>query len=211
MEMALPNWREAKEGRDPIAEKRMARVNAEMPGLPSVQGDGPESNCAFGGRRGAVRSTLPRWNAKPETATRVGYRMQMVFEYAIASGWRTDNPAVAVSKVLRWSRGKKERHPAMPYGKLPAFLLELRASTADTFTKLGLEFLILTASRNGEVRLMEWSEVDTKAATWTVPAIPHEGPPGAPRAPCHDGRWQILEEARRQGAGKRARLPVAKG
>ena len=37
MEMALPNWREAKEGRDPIAEKRMARVNAEMPSLPTFE------------------------------------------------------------------------------------------------------------------------------------------------------------------------------
>ena len=37
MEMALTNWREAKEGRDPIAEKRMARVNAEMPSLPTFK------------------------------------------------------------------------------------------------------------------------------------------------------------------------------
>ena len=96
--------------------------------------------------------------------------MEVVFGYAIASCWRADNPAVAVSKVLPQRRGQKKHHPAMPYGELPAFLQMLRASTADTITKLGLEFLILTAARSGEVRFMEWGEVDTEKATWTVPA-----------------------------------------
>ena len=36
-EMALANWREAKEGQDPIREKRIARVNAEMPSLPTFE------------------------------------------------------------------------------------------------------------------------------------------------------------------------------
>ena len=61
----------------------------------------------------------PIWNAKPETATRVRQRMQMVFEYAIASGWRTDNPALW--PCPRCSNGgasaKMEHHPAMPYGR----------------------------------------------------------------------------------------------
>jgi integrase len=33
-----------------------------------------------------------------------------------------------------------------------------------------LAFLILTAARSGEVRLMTWDEVDLKAKMWTVPA-----------------------------------------
>ena len=36
-EMALANWREAKEGRDPIREKCIARVNAEIPSLPTFE------------------------------------------------------------------------------------------------------------------------------------------------------------------------------
>ena len=112
----------------------------------------------------------PIWNSKPETATRVRQRMEMVFDYAIASRWRVDNPAVAVSKVLPQRRGKTEHHPALAYGKLPAFLQALRASTVNPVTRLALEFLSLTAARTGEVCFMDWEEVDTEAATWTVPA-----------------------------------------
>ena len=36
-------------------------------------------------------------------------------------------------------------------------------------TKLSLEWLILTATRQTEVRLADWSEIDLKAKTWTIP------------------------------------------
>jgi integrase len=62
-----------------------------------------------------------------------------------------------------------EHHAALPYAELPAFLVE----TADPL----LRFIILTASRRGEVigdatgkSPMQWSEVDLEARTWTVPA-----------------------------------------
>ncbi len=158
-EMALANWREAKEGRDPIAEKRMTRVGA-MPIFEDVarrvialrrptwssekhadQWESSLKTYVFPviGRAlvDAVTTTdvlailEPIWNAKPETATRVRQRMEVAFDYAIASRWRVDNPALAVSKVLPRRRGKKEHHPAMPHGQLPAFILALRATTAD--------------------------------------------------------------------------------
>ena len=152
----------------------------------------------------------PIWNAKPETATRVRQRMEVVFDYAIASGWRVDNPALAVSKVLPRRRRTKEHHPAMAHGQLPAFIQALRVSTADTVTKLGLEFLILTAARNGEVRLMEWSEVDTKAATWTCPAT-HMKARREHRVPLSRRALAILEEARSLGKGTAFVFPSRKG
>ena len=222
-EIALANWREAKDGRDPIAEKRMARVNAEMPSLHTfkdvarrvlalrrptwssekhaAQWESSLATYVFPviGRAlvDAITTTdvlailEPIWNAKPETATRVRQRMEVVFDYAIASGWRGDNPALAVSKVLPRRRGKKEHHPAMPYGKLPAFIPALRASTADTLTKLGLEFLILTAARTGEVRFMGLGGSGHRDCDVDRSCLPHEGPQGAPRPPCRgrgDGR-----------------------
>ena len=36
--------------------------------------------------------------------------------------------------------------------------------------KLAFEFLVLTATRSGEVRLATWDEIDTAGAVWTVPA-----------------------------------------
>ena len=37
-------------------------------------------------------------------------------------------------------------------------------------TKLAIELLVLTATRSGEVRLADWSEIDIAAKTWTIPA-----------------------------------------
>ena len=65
----------------------------KQPGNVRVPGHWP---CA-GGRAVTTNDVLtvlePIWNAKPETATRVRQRMEVVFDYAIASGWRVDNPA----------------------------------------------------------------------------------------------------------------------
>ena len=45
----------------------------------------------------------------------------------------------------------------------------MRRSNAQTSTKLAFEFLVLTAARSGEVRLMTWDEVGTEDRLWTVP------------------------------------------
>ena len=237
-EMALANWRAAKERRDPIAERHLAKMpspstfeetaktvialrrptwsNAKhaaqwesslatyvFPVIGRVPVDALTTNDV-------LPVLVPIWNAKPETATRVRQRMEVVFGYANASRWRVDNPALAVSKVLPRRRGKKEHHPAMPHGQLPAFILALRATTADTLTKLGLEFLILTAARTGEVRFMEWSEVDTETATWTVPPSRMKAR-REHRVPLSRRALAILEEARRLGTGTGLVFPSRKG
>ena len=237
-EMALANWRAAREGRDPVAEKRMARTG-DMPIFEDVarkvialrrptwsndkhaaQWENSLATYVFPviGRvpvdalsTNDVLTVLePIWNAKPETATRVRQRMEVVFDYAIASGWRVDNPAVAVRKVLPRRRGNKSHHPAMPYGKLPAFLQTLSGSTADPITRLGLEFLILTAARTGEVRFMDWGEVDTVAATWTVPA-PRMKARREHCVPLPRRAMAVLEEARSLGTGSGLVFPSRKG
>ena len=125
--------------------------------------------------------------------------------------WRTDNPAVAVSKVLQ--RRRKARWSTTrlcPTGELPAFIQALGASTADTVTRLGLEFLVLSVARTGEVRFMEWGEVDTEAATWTVPASRMKAR-GEHRVPLSRWAVAILEEARSLGTGSGLVFPSQKG
>ena len=46
----------------------------------------------------------------------------------------------------------------------------VRRSNALTSTKLAFEFLVLTAARSGEVRLMTWDEIELEGRLWTVPA-----------------------------------------
>ena len=51
----------------------------------------------------------------------------------------------------------------------PAFMARLRAAE-PTMPALALEMMVLTACRSGEVRGMQWDEIDFDTATWTVPA-----------------------------------------
>ncbi|WP_156461687.1 tyrosine-type recombinase/integrase, partial [Aliiruegeria sabulilitoris] len=76
------------------------------------------------------------------------------------------------------------------------------ASRAWKATKLAIEFLILTASRSGEVRMARWDEIDMDTATWEIPAErmkmqrPH-------RVPLPARAVDILTEAQelRDGSG----------
>ncbi|WGW02328.1 tyrosine-type recombinase/integrase [Tropicibacter oceani] len=117
-----------------------------------------------------LRVLTPIWTDKPETARRVRQRIGMVMKWAVAKGWRQDNPAEAISQALPKHDRRKVHRKALPYAEVPGFLRAVQASKAGAVTKLAIEFLILTAARSGEVRGAVWSEIDLSAAVWTVPA-----------------------------------------
>ena len=112
----------------------------------------------------------PIWHDKPTTAKRVRQRLGAVLTWAVAQGLRPDNPADAVKAVLPKHNGAGHAHRALPYSEVASAIVAVRASSADTSTKLAFEFAVLTAARAGEVRLATWTEIDMDAATWTVPA-----------------------------------------
>ncbi|MEO1151857.1 MAG: integrase arm-type DNA-binding domain-containing protein [Pseudomonadota bacterium] len=120
-----------------------------------------------------VRKALePIWLEKPETARRVKQRIGKVFEYArTVPECRFDrvNPVDGLKQALPSQKNAqaKEHHPALPYADLPALMTDLQA--VDSISSLALQFIILTACRSGEVRGAQWSEIDLKARTWTVP------------------------------------------
>ena len=118
-----------------------------------------------------LRALWPIWNAKRETAQRVRQRISAVTKAAIADGYRLDNPAGDALTAALPKGGQKQRHQrALPHREVAAALETVRQSNAQTSTKLAFEFLVLTASRSGEVRLMTWDEVDGGDGLWTVPA-----------------------------------------
>ena len=113
----------------------------------------------------------PIWVAKSETAARVRQRMETVFDWVVAQGWRPDNPASrSITKALPNVRRLKDNYKALQFADVPVALTKIRASSADSPTKLCLEFLILTAVRSGEARLARWSEIDWQERSWTIPA-----------------------------------------
>lgn len=114
----------------------------------------------------------PIWKTKNETASRLRGRIERVLDAAKAKGLRAgENPArwrghldALLPKRQKLARG---HHAAMPYPDVPAFVADLRERKA--IAALALEFVILNASRSGEVLGARWDEVDLKAKVWTVP------------------------------------------
>jgi integrase len=142
----------------------------------------------------------PIWLTKPETARRVRQRIKTVLDWAKAAGHRSgENPVDGVARELPKQTSRPVHHAALPYAQVPEFLQRLRASDNGELVKLAFEFLILTATRTGEVCNATWPEVDLDAAVWTIPANrmkakrPH-------RVPLSPRCVEILQRAKDLGA-----------
>ena len=112
----------------------------------------------------------PIWVDKNETARRVKQRIGTVMKWAIAQGYRSDEPTLAFNQVLPKPNRKPKHRASLPYTDVAECLNNVSQSHAMMSTKLAIELLVLTATRSGEVRLSDWSEVDLDAKTWTIPA-----------------------------------------
>ena len=143
----------------------------------------------------------PIWTSKAETAGRVRQRMATIFDYCVAAGWVDLNPCNGAIKAALPRRTRERRHhPALPYAQVADALGAIRETAGHETTKLGLEFLILTAARAGEVRHATWDQIDLDDPVWAVPAEnmkmrrPH-------RVPLSRQALAILEAARERTSG----------
>jgi integrase len=93
-----------------------------------------------------------------------------VFDWAKPIGYfQGDNPAEwDLLKDHVPAKAKVNHHKALPYAELPAFMARL--AKIETSSARCLELTILTAARTQEAVGAKWSEIDLKAATWTIPA-----------------------------------------
>lgn len=124
----------------------------------------------------------PIWLTKQETARRVRQRIGKVMKWAIAQGWRQDNPAENITQALPKQTQPTKHRKALPYSEVATCIETVKGSGAGLSTKLALEFLILTATRSGEVRNAVWAEFelgtdahanrakDANQAVWIIPA-----------------------------------------
>ena len=197
-EMALTFRKIAREGGDPLAERRKQRtviptfeqaarsVHAEH--LPTwknlkhgaqwintlsqyvvpIIGKQPVDKIETSD---VLKVLSPIWLIKPETARRVRQRIGTVLDWAKAAGFRTgDNPVDGVSKGLPRQANGDDHHAALGFADVPDFIIKLRASDVTETTRLAFEFLILTATRTSEVLGATWDEIDIGSKTWTIPA-----------------------------------------
>lgn len=145
----------------------------------------------------------PIWFDKEETARRVLQRMEAVFRSAILRGNRTlASPCIGVSDELGTRRQKAKHHPSLHWQDVPGFVQELRTRNASQSTKLGLEFLILTAARSGEVREVPWSEIDFINKQWDIPAARMRKADEAHSIPLSSRALKILRTARKATNGE---------
>src|SRR5712691_12896799 len=97
-----------------------------------------------------MKALEPIWKTKSETASRLRGRIEAVLDWATVRGYRRgENPA-------RW-RGHLDK-------LLPAL------GSQEGVAARALEFLILTATRTGEIIGARWDEVDLEDKIWIVPA-----------------------------------------
>jgi integrase len=121
-----------------------------------------------------LKVITPIWQSKNETASRVRGRIESVLDFAKVNGWRDgENPAAWAGNLVHalpapGSFTTVQHHKALPYADLPAFMPDLTAR--EGIAARALEFLILTATRTGEVIGARWDEIDLKEKLWIIPA-----------------------------------------
>ena len=156
----------------------------------------------------------PIWWTKPETATRVRGRIEVVLDYARVRGWRTgENPARwrgHLAKLLpaRAKVAAVEHHAALPWTEIGTFMAEL--TKLGGAAALALRYAILTAARTGEVIGATWGEVDLPSGVWTVPAARMKAK-REHRVPLSPAAAAILREAAKLRTGDDPGTPVFPG
>ena len=235
-EMAFENRRIARRGGDPLADKRKVQAPTFSDACEAVVvilRDGWKT----GGRQEQIWRRVvdqyaapklgrkrvdqitaadvlavlsPEWQSKPETAKRIKQYLGSVFKWAMAQGHRQDNPVEAAVVALPKPTRVVEHMKALPHSEVAAALDKVRATDAHWATKAALCFVVHTACRSGEVRGMNWGEVDLDAVIWTLPA--DRSKTGRPHVvPLSDAALAILREAHAETSGMGLVFPSQRG
>ena len=153
----------------------------------------------------------PIWSTKTATARKLRSRIGMIAKWAISMGYRDDDPSgPQLDAALPRAAKKAEHYRAAHHSDVAKVLAKVQDSDEHPTVKLAIELIAHTACRSGEVRGMQWSEIDLAERVWTVPASrskvakPH-------RVPLSDQAVELIEQARQHSDGSGLVLPSAKG
>lgn len=186
-----PGWRNAKHGQQ--WENTLAQY-----AFPKI-GDKPIAEIST---EDVLRILKKLWTEKPETASRLRNRIELVIDAGRAKGLSTAaNPAAwrgHLDKLLpKRTKASKGHHAAMDYRELPAFYKRL-TEDRDSLSSVALQITILTACRTSEVLLADWSEFDLDNRLWTIPGERMKA--GKPhRVPLTDEVLKLLQGIKGEG------------
>ena len=159
------------------------------------------------GKTDILSAIEPHWLVRPETARRVLQRVRVVLNWCKAKGHCVgDNAAEGITSLLPRQRAPQAHHAVLPYADVHDFVVKLRAAEAAESVQLALQFTILSASRTSEVLNATWTEIDSKAKTWTVPAERMKAG-REHRVPLSARCVQILERAKALSSGASYAFP----
>ena len=180
-EKARANRKLAREGGDPLAERRRARgvpsfAEATTRVLKQKQAGWRSGRHPRDWLSSLERYAFPRigriavsevatadvleiltpiWHAKASTGQSVHQRMRSVFERAVAMEYRPDNRCDRVRSVLGPQNRVVKHMKALPHREVGAAIRKARTTEGMPVARLAFEFLVLTAARWDEVR---WAE-----------------------------------------------------
>ena len=124
---------------------------------------------------------------------------------------RPDNPAgEQVLQALPKIGANRKHYLALPHGKVGRALETIRETEAWPSTKLAFEFLVLTATRSGEVRLALWKEMDLDEAVWAIPGERMKAN-REHRVPLSSRAVEVLREAGEYFSGGKLVFPSPTG
>ncbi len=121
--------------------------------------------------RDVLACLSPIWTSKPETARKVRRRIAAVMKWAIAQGYREDNPADdRIPAALGNNRTPPQHARSLHHSQVSAAIRTIENTRAHWATIAAFKLLTLTAARSGEVRNATWDEIDLNTQVWTIPA-----------------------------------------
>ena len=218
---AFENRKQAREGGDPLAEKRRAAVptfreaaertfeahkprwrngqhtrnwmgSLEKHAFPTI-GDIPVDRI---GQEDVLAVLAPIWGSRPETGRKLRQRIRTVLRWSMANGLVEVNVAgELIDGALPAMPAVREHLRALPHTDVPEALRIVEASGASLAARLCFRFVVLVAARSGEARHAVWSEVDTEAREWRIPGSRMKGG-REHRQPLSDAALAVLEQAR---------------
>ena len=89
--------------------------------------------------------------------------------FAVAEELVKTNPILSIGGALR-ALPKQKHNPILRESEIKEFKKQLAGSSCHLSTKLGLEIILHTFVRTGELREAQWSEIDFDDSVWKIPS-----------------------------------------
>ena len=105
-----------------------------------------------------------------DIARRVLNTCGQIMRYAIANDLATHNPVASIKPADVLKPRKRRNYARIDAADLPSLLHAMDTYVGSEHTRLALQLMALTFVRTSELIGASWSEIDTDAARWNIPA-----------------------------------------